>query len=183
MELKVWVKTFFSIFRWLERLTKAIDDYVLIRGTSCYYKNLSSITLCSTTKVVNDITGLMNKKINLINIKILIEKMLQNLSSDHARFVVAKYVDNHTFEETAQILEVSTRTALRWNLVVLEKCGKYLKSLGYTDAKLKDLIGHEKWVLAVAKKLKQEDMIKHTKKLSYFAILHEAEKEYKSFMI
>ena len=122
MELKVWVKTFFSIYRWLDKLAKAVDDYVSLRGVSCYYKNLRSITLCSTEKVAHDITGLMNKKINLINIKVLCDKLLCALPENLARFVVAKYIDNHTFEKVSEILQVNIRTTMRWNVVVFEKC-------------------------------------------------------------
>ncbi|MBO5310189.1 MAG: hypothetical protein J6A98_03220 [Clostridia bacterium] len=183
MELKVWVKTFFSIYRWLEKLAKAVDGYVTIRGVSCFYKNLRNITLCGTEKVVQDITGLMNKKISLINIKHLCDKLLCALPENLARFVIAKYVDDHTFEEVAKILDVNIRTTLRWNVAVLEKCTVKLQNWGWTHEKILHLIDHEKWILDLAKDIEIQQEINHSKKLAFFAIYHEAEKSYKKFMI
>lgn len=183
MEIKVWVKTFFSIYRWLDKLAKAVDDYVSLRGVSCYYKNLRSITLCSSEKVAVDITGLMNKKINLINIKVLCDKLLCALPENLARFVIAKYIDNHTFEKVSEILHVNIRTTMRWNVVVFEKCKILLHQWGYTEEKILALFDHEKWIMEVAKNIEVQQENKHSKKLTYFVIYHEAEKAYKKFMI
>ena len=183
MELKVWVKTFFSIYRWLDKLAKVVDNYVSLRGVSCYYKNLRSITLCATEKVATDITGLMNKKINLINIKVLCDKLLRALPENLARFVVAKYIDDHTFEEVAEILGVNIRTTMRWNLVSVEKSALLLEKWGYCQKKLLELLDYEKWIVEVAKSIEQQQETKHAKKLTYFVICHEAEKAYKNFMI
>lgn len=183
MLLEVWAKTFFLIYKCLDKLAKSIDIYVNIRASSCFYKNLKSITLCSTEKVCEDITALTNKKIDLINIKHITEILLKSLPEKAARFVILKYIEEKTFEETASILEISTRTANRWNISVLEKSAKILKSLGYNNNKLLSLIGGEKWVLSVANKVIEEDKIKHSTKLTYFVILHEAEKEYKRHLI
>lgn len=183
MELKVWVKTFFSIYKWLDKLAKSVDGYVALRGVSCFYKNLNSISLCNTEKVVRDITGLMNKKINLINIKHICDKMLCNLPEKFARFVIAKYVDNHTFEEVANILDINIRTAMRWNVAVVQQCQVFLQNWGYTESKILNLIDYEKWIIDVAKNIKLQEENNHSKKIAYFMIFHEAEKAYKKYMI
>lgn len=183
MEIKIWVKTFFSIYRWLDKLAKAVDEYVTLRGVSCFNKNLRSITLCSTEKVAHDITELINKKINLINIKHLCDKLLRDLQSNLARFMIAKYVDGHTFEKVAEIMNVNIRTTQRWNSVAIEKCQYLMEKWGFNNSRILELIDYEKWILEVAKSIEKQQKNKHSKKLTYFVIFHEAEKAYKKFMI
>lgn len=183
MELRIWVKTFFSIYRWLERITKTIDDYVDLRAKMCFYKNLSCITMCGTHKAVNDITMLMNKKISLINIKCLVEKILHSLPEKSARFLILKYVEDKTFAEVAQVMKISERTALRWNTATLKSGAKILQTLGYTSSKILILIENQRWLLNMARQFGLEEKVKHSKKLSFFVVLHDVQKELKQHMI
>lgn len=183
MELKIWAKSFFSIYRFLDKLAKTIDSYVDIRACSCFYKNISSIVLCDTLRVSHDITALTNKKINLINVKVLTEKMLLVLPSNQARFVILKYFENKTFDETAERMEVSIRSVLRWNSDVMKKCEQYLIKNNFDEERLLDLIGNEKWILDVVKDLEEDEKNKHQKRILYFKILKEAEKSLKELMI
>ena len=183
MLLEVWAKTFFLIYRCLDKLAKSIDVYVNVRASSTFYKNLKNITLCSTQKVCDDITELTNKKISLINIKYLADQMLMALSEQSARFIILKYIEGKTLEETAKVLDISLRTANRWNLSVIAKCAKILKNLGFNHNKIVKIVGSEKWVFGIVDKVIEEEQTKHSTKLRRFVVLHEAEKEYKRFLI
>lgn len=182
MKLKIWAKTFFSIYRCLSSLAKSIDNYVEIRANSCFHSTLSRLTLCQTERVFNDITTLINKKINLINIKALTEKLLLNLPEKYARFLVLKYIDGLTFEKTAECLGFTSRTAMRWNISVLNRCSNILRSWGYTNEKLLDFVGREHWIVNLFNKLLIEEN-QHSTKIAFFVLINEAEKEYKKYMI
>lgn len=182
MELKIWAKSFFSIYRCLATLIKSLDGYIDIRANSCFYSTLSRLTLCRTEKVFNDITALMNKKITLLNIKWLTEKLLSSLDEKSARFLVLKYIDGYTFEKTAESLEISTRTAMRWNVSVLNKCADILRAWGYSHKKMLDFVGNEKWIVDFYNKILQEEN-QHAKKVAVIMILNEVQKEYRKYMV
>ena len=124
---------------------------------------------------------MINKKINLINIKCLVEKLLLALPEKNARFLVLKYIDGQTFLETSRCLGISERTAMRWNITVLNKCSNILRCWGYSDEKMLDFVGREKWIVNLYNKLLQEEN-QHSTKITFFVLLNEAEKEYKKYM-
>ena len=182
MELKIWAKSFFSIYRCLNSLIKSLDGYIDIRASTCFYSTLSRLTLCGTEKVFNDITTLINKKITLLNVKMLTEKLLSSLPENSARFLVLKYIDGYTFEKTAQSLEISTRTAMRWNISVLNKCADLLRGWGYSHKKMLDFVDNEKWIVEFYNNLLQEEN-HHAKKVAVILILNEVQKEYRKYMV
>lgn len=183
MLLDMWAKTFFVIYKCLDRLAKTIDSYIEIRALSSCFKSLKDISRCTTDRIWNDMTDLMNKKITLINLKCLTEKLLMILPEKASRFVIMKYVEDKTYEEVAKRMDISLRTAMRWNNSVLEKSGKILKGFGYDHKNICKLIDNEQWILAVFNSVMEEEKNKHTTKLSYFVVLREAEKEYKTHLL
>lgn len=96
--------------------------------------------------------------------------------------MILKYIDGHTFLQTANCLGISERTAMRWNISVLNKCSSLLKCWGYTSEKLLDFVGREKWIVDLFNKIMKEET-KHSTKITFFVILNEAEKEYKKYML
>ena len=182
MELKIWAKSFFSIYRCLNILAKSIDDFVEVRASTSFYSSLSRLTLCGTEKVFNDITALINKKITFLNIKCLTEKLLSSLPESSAKFLVLKYIDGYTFEKTAEVLEISTRTAMRWNITVLNRCAEILRAWGYSHKKMLEFVNNEKWIVDFYNKLLQEEN-QHAKKVSVILILNEVQKECKKYMV
>jgi hypothetical protein len=182
MELKIWAKSFFSIYRCLNSLIKSLDGYIDIRASTCFYSTLSRLALCGTEKVFNDITALMNKKITLLNIKCLTEKLLSSLPESSARFLILKYIDGYTFEKTAESLEISTRTAMRWNISVLNRCAEILNAWGYTHKKMLEFVNNEKWIVDFYNKLLHEEN-QHSKKVAVILILNEVQKEYRKYMV
>ena len=182
MELKIWAKSFFSIYRCLSTLVKSIDDFVEVRASTSFYSSLNRLTLCRTEKVFSDITALINKKITFLNIKCLVEKLLSSLPESSARFLVLKYIDGYTFEKTAESLEISTRTAMRWNITVLNRCSEILRSWGYSHKKMLEFVNHEKWIIDFYNKLLQEQN-QHAKRVSVILILNDVQKECRKYMV
>ena len=126
MELKIWAKTFFSVYRILNKLASSIDKFVEIKAYSSFYTSIQNLPANNMIKVSEDLTCLINKKITLINIKLLTEKILANIGEEYARFIILRYIENKKFCDISEILHISMRTALRWNKSALEKSAKIL---------------------------------------------------------
>jgi DNA-directed RNA polymerase specialized sigma24 family protein len=109
MELKIWCKTFLNAYRCLEKITQAIDKIVLTTGLNSNYDTKSS---------ANKIIELTERKITLINLKLLIEKTLNQLDTKDAKLLLLKYVDKVKSEDIAKVFNISNRTFLE-NVTVL----------------------------------------------------------------
>lgn len=181
MELKIWAKTFFSVYRILNKLASSIDKFVEIKAYSSFYTSIANLPANNMMKVSEDLTCLINKKITLINIKLLTEKILANIGEEYARFIILRYIENKKFCEISEALHISIRTALRWNNSSLESSAKILRENGFNVDKIKKLVNNEKWLFEVYEKLKVEAVQKHQSQTIYSSILKSATKEYRSF--
>ncbi|MBE7075716.1 MAG: hypothetical protein E7375_01435 [Clostridiales bacterium] len=142
----VWTKTILSVYRYLERICGAIDKIVMqkglnssnITGQNYYYNNVLSIT--------QKLIDLSERKITLINLKILTEETFADIEESDAQLLIQKYVDGKKFREIAEESDVSIRTIFR-RLENAEKsfyCS--LKKKGYDSEKLENFLEHEEWI-------------------------------------
>ena len=97
MELKIWCKTFLNVYRCLEKI-------VLTTGL-----NLGADTEYATNKMIE----LTERKISLINLKLIIENILNELSINDTKLLILKYVDRVKGEDIAKKFNVSNRTFFR----------------------------------------------------------------------
>ena len=107
MEDKIWSKTLLSSYSCLQPISNAIDGMVLSNGLhSAYGYN-------TTMKCANTIINLISRKKVLINLKVLIERVLDKLPNEFARILVLKYFDKVKVNDILSIMELSRRTYFR----------------------------------------------------------------------
>jgi len=109
-----------------------------ITGQNYYYNNVLSIT--------QKLIDLSERKITLINLKILTEETFADIEESDAQLLIQKYVDGKKFREIAEESDVSIRTIFR-RLENAEKsfyCS--LKKKGYDSEKLENFLEHEEWI-------------------------------------
>ena len=181
MKLNIWAKTFFSIYRCLDKLTKAIDSYVKSRAYASFATPLANITFNSTQNITQNLVDLINKKITLINIKLLVEEILLGIPKKYSKYIIQRYFENNSFLKITKRFNVSIRTIARWDKKVLEYAAEYLKLNKYTSAKLASLIGKEKWIYDLVKTGIENSSHKGYKP-SFAIIMKKAHKEYSRIM-
>lgn len=179
MELNSWVKTLFSIYRVLDKLSESIDKMVKMKALGCMITGMENIAFNTTLKVSEDITNLTNKKINLINLKIITNNILKNIDKDLARLIILRYIEEKKFTEISEILKISIRTALRWHKIGISQSVFQLKRQGLPMAKLENLFKSEKWILSIYNSFDKNTQTE-SKKYSEFEMLKRACKEYKT---
>lgn len=152
----VWTKTLLSVYRYLERICGAIDKIVMksalnsadILGQNYFYNNVYSIS--------QKLIDLSERKITLINLKILIEETLGEIDNQSARILIQKYFDGTKCKDIAEKNNISLRTVFR-KIANAEKafCCR-LRMKGYNFLKLGSMLKDEGWINNVYLRLSEK---------------------------
>ncbi len=144
MEMDIISKAFLGIYRYLNVLTKSIDRVVKIKGINSssfndYYKN-------NTEDQTEELLALTNKKITLINIKVIVDKTLLKLKSEQARILTLKYIDNFSSKQICELMSLQPRTYFRKVNAALNEFQKHLLVFFNSNAQVKCDILEQSWV-------------------------------------
>lgn len=152
--MKTWSKTILSVYKYLEALSNSIDDLVVKKSiNSAFYSNGRFDTAYETA---NKIMRLTDRKINLINLKVLIEDVLAVLPSKYRKVLILKYVDGVKGDDIALLMRVSNRTYFRFKNSAIEHFSKVLVSKGYNKQKLEEMFCGENWLNNLYRSNKEE---------------------------
>lgn len=175
MELKVWSKTLLSIYRHLFKLTRAIDKMVLEFGlNSCRFCGV-----CGTYNSAQKIIELTDRKVNLINLKVLIEKVLTKVDDVSCKILTLKFIDRMSNETIMDVLDIKRRTYFRKYQSALNSFANMLLIEGYNNEKIVNLIGSETWIFDVYKEIFNKEVSKKSEgEISNLSILNLAIKDY-----
>jgi len=145
MDLDNVSRTFLSVYRYLNALTSSIDRVVKLKGINSssfndYYSN-------DTFEQTQQIIALTNRKITLINIKVLVDQTLAKLDQQKARVLILKYIDSFSSKQICELLGLNTaRTYFRWVKSALKDFVNELKKYVDNNPKVFDKIIKDKWV-------------------------------------
>jgi len=117
--LKSWSKTLLYCYRYLENIVDTIDD--MVKKISLYSVYYNRKTNTDTISQINKVIELNDRKVNLTNLKVVIEESLNLLSCNDLQFVSLYYIDGLTAEETAKVMGVSLRTFFRRRNKAIDK--------------------------------------------------------------
>lgn len=122
-----WSKTLLLSYRFLETIVLKIDEKVKNISCSSMYYDAKSTN--NTMKQINSIIELNDRKTNLINLKVIIEKCLDKLPTKYFEFLTLLYIDGLSIKECAETFEINIRTAFRRKKVGMDLFTENLKSL------------------------------------------------------
>lgn len=143
----LWTKTVLSVYRYLERICGAIDKIVLqkalsssnILGQNYHYNNVYSIS--------QNLIDLSQRKVTLINLKILTEDILSEMSLKDSSILIQRYFDGKKMKEIAGGNEISMRSVFRKLANAESVFDRKLKLKGYDEKKLQEFLKDEQWIL------------------------------------
>lgn len=142
-----WSKTILGSYKYLERMSDAIDKMVKAKAFNSFYASNSSNGLGDVMSISTSILNLTERKITLVNLKILTEKALKSMDNTLARILILKFIDCKKSEEIAERFGFCLRTYFRKVNEGLESFYKALTRLGYCELKLKNILKNENWIL------------------------------------
>ena len=156
MQNNNWSKTVLGVYRYLPRVSNAFDRLVKTRAYNSGYVSSNS-SFNDVFNVTTAILDLTERKITLINLKLIIEKALKMIDKNYARLLIYKYIDGKKSTEIAEKFGFCLRTYFRKINSALTSFSKALTRLGYGDEKLFKMLKNEKWILDVYNSYFQTD--------------------------
>ena len=153
----VWAKTLLSVYRYLERIAGAIDKIIEKTG-------LGSANICGQNYYLNNIftvsqkmIDLSERKVTLINIKVLVEEALKKIDPEDAEILIEKFFDGVKTREIVELHEISMRTAFRKIDSAIKSFASALVLKGFDDLRLEKMLQNEHWILQVHERLLARD--------------------------
>ena len=154
MKSNTWAKTILTVYRYLERIAGAIDKLINRQAMNSYYSNFTND---SVIDVANKIIELGERKVKLINIKVLTEKALEGIDELYAKLLVEKYIHSCKGDDIAKENNLAMRTYFR-RLSQAENCfSSFFASKGFTEKKLSEYLKNEKWIIDVFEKFETNE--------------------------
>ncbi len=165
----VWTKTLLTVYRYLERICGAVDKIMMksalgssnIVGQNYFYNNVYTIT--------QKLIDLSQRKVTLINLKVLIEDVLSEMNPDEAKLLIERYFDGSKARVLAEKRNISIRTVFRKISDAEKTFTLKLHFKGYNDFKMKEFISDEEWIKNVYRRFCDsdcEDVLLSTSELS-----------------
>lgn len=110
----------------------------------------------STMRDIELINYYTNRKINLINLKIIVCKMLDSLTPKLRNLAKMRYINRLNVKTTAERLNISVRTVFRHCNRLAEQCMTrfFAKYPNYIEI-LEDIFHQEKWLSVLAERIKK----------------------------
>ena len=142
---EIWAKTLISIYRFLPAIADAVDNLIKKKTINSLYYN--SNFQSSTYEIANNVIELTERKIKLINIKVILEQAITNLKLNDKKLLVLYYIDGVDKFDIMKIFNISQRTFFRRKELAIISLGKQLSALGYNSEKLSKYLKSEHWLI------------------------------------
>lgn len=153
MKINLCAKTTLMVYRYLDRIADAIDRLIERRALNSFYVGAFGNNDNSILSVADYIINLSERKVKLINLKILIDLALENCPILFAQILIERFMDNEKGSEIAKKHNLSERTYFRRLNDALDNYSSALSKLGFPENKLLDYISSEKWIMEVYNRL------------------------------
>ncbi len=125
--MKNWIRVIFALNNKLDALAYSIEGQV---------DSLSSLTTVPTMELFDDIIKLNDKKVRIINLRVLHDKMKEALSPREHTIIMRSSLGT-SFCEIAESIGLSKGHVYRIYLKTIQKLSRILNSYGYTVDKFK----------------------------------------------
>ena len=158
MELNIWSKTLLKSYRNLERVVKSIDKSFMNICLSSRCSSWYDSVINSTMSITERLLVLSERKILLINTKVMINEILQSMDKNLAKILILKYIKKYNNDKLSKMLNVSIRTINRRIVKAIDSFTLKLNRRGYTDERVKVLYGKELWLMDMYRRTLHDEM-------------------------
>ena len=138
MENLIWAKSILNVYSSIENYILKIDSTI---------ENISLMPEFGVDAITNKIIELSDRKISLINLKLVIEQLIASCKPKSIRIISLRHIQKLTMEEIADHLETTERTCYRMYANAIDEFVSNMKKYGYTSIWLYQNLKEEKWIL------------------------------------
>lgn len=158
MKKNLWAKTILSVYNYLDRVSEAIDKLVKENACNSFYFTGTNQSKNGVMQVSDRIIALSERKVKLINLRVLADKALIECDKGCAQILIERYMDSDTAEEIAKRHNLNIRTYFRHLVSAEEQFCSIMAKNGFNSEKLEKYLGEERWIMEVYEKyLAQEE--------------------------
>ena len=123
--MKNWIRVIFTLNNKFDAFSISIDKQV---------DSLSSLLTVPTMKLIDSIIKLNDKKVKIINLRVLHDKMKQSLTNKEY-YIVMRSATGSSFAEIADVIGMSKGSTYRWYQRIIARLSKLLAYYGYDEKK------------------------------------------------
>jgi len=154
-----WAKCMIVSYRYLERMCKAIDKQ--IEQVACYsfFQTSNFDQINSVHNVSKKIIALSQRKIDYINIKVLVEKVLESMDKKLSKILILKYIHNLKNSQLISLLKINERTMFRKINTAFDVFAKKMQEFGFSKEKLELVYFSDEFIGSVYKKIKSQTRV------------------------
>lgn len=127
----IWAKTFLVAYKYLGTLCSAIDRIIDATAENSFYCGSIWRESNSIYNVSNKILSLSERKIDYINLKVMVDKVLKKMSRKHAKILILRFIEQLSPDDIAGVIHMSTRSYFRLYKSSLESFAKTMKQLEF----------------------------------------------------
>lgn len=143
LQNELWGKTLLSVYRHLQTMANSIDNLIKRIGINSAFNNsVYNATLLDSNKIIE----LTERKIKIINLKVITEKALNALSEKDKKLLVLCYANNVNYKKIIELLKISERTYFRRKEIAIANFANNLDSFGFNADKLNKYLQNENWI-------------------------------------
>lgn len=143
IENEIWGKTLLSLYRHLGAISNSIDNLIKRIGiNSAFNHSVYNSAYVDSNKIIE----LTERKIKIINLKVLIEKALDSLKVNDLTILSLYYIDGVNYKKILESLGITERTFFRRKEMAIARFSDKLNSLGYDATKLNEYLQNENWI-------------------------------------
>lgn len=147
MKENCWSKTLLGVYNYLETIAGAMDKIILKSALNSFNFSKLNYEKNNVLNISNRLIDLSERKITLINLKLVIEEGLKNIPQKDALLLVAKYINRMKIQEISEKYSISTRSIFRKLTDAEAKFLYALSTKGFTSHKLKEMLKNEHWIM------------------------------------
>ncbi len=153
-----WVKTLVCLHDSFINIIKLIDKIVMAKASSVSQGSaIFGDYQHGTYNQVQELLDLQERKLSLINLYTITEKMVDSLPEKYKEFVNLKFYKHKKMQYISEELEIDERTAFRWSHHCINELVKYCEKNNLTDMFFACQTSAEPWI--------KEHYDKHYKRL------------------
>lgn len=111
VNIKIWCKSFLSIYHIIPNIVRSIDKLVYLKSvnSSCFRLDNKN----ETVDQIENIVSLTQRKVNLINLKLLTDEVLLEMNTKKAKILKLRFIDNIKCKKAIELSGLSRRTYFR----------------------------------------------------------------------
>lgn len=159
MNTNVWAKTTLTAYPYLNNIADAIDRMVERRAMNSFYVSSTNYASSNIYDIANHLIDLSERKVVLINLKILVETCLKKCSKVYAKLLIARYLSKKKSGEICAIFNMPQRTYFRKIGEAEKQFELIMRNMGFDDSRLTQYLKEEEWILDIKSQFeKTEDV-------------------------